>query len=125
MAFEFEKDAKRRDNFITQARTLCQFRIEDLSLSSAVHDSRWQQEAKKRIKKSQLLIVLLGQDTHSAPGVKDELSLAGEVGCPVVQLMPQHKNYGQVGSKISTCEFKWVRINEMLRDPKGFVTKSR
>ena len=53
--------------------------------------NRWRQTAKERIRSSHVVIVLLGPDTHNAPGVKDELSLAGEVRCPVVQLMPQDK----------------------------------
>ena len=73
------------------------------------------------MKDSDVVIVLLGPDTHNAPGVKDELSLAGEVGCPVVQLMPQSRNYGLVAQHGTVCEYKWTRINQMLLTPKSFT----
>ena len=73
------------------------------------------------IRASQVVIVLLGPDSHNATGVKDELSLAGEARCPVVQLMPQNKNYGLVAKKAAVCEYKWESISLMLRDPKAFA----
>ena len=79
LSFEFEKDAGRRGTFIGLARKHCEFAIIDKSLPSAQHDEKWRQTAKERIRSSHVVIVLLGPDTHNAPGVKDELSLAGEV----------------------------------------------
>ena len=73
------------------------------------------------MQKSDVVIVLLGQDTHNARGVEIELSLAGEVKCPVVQLRPQGKNYGLVAGSQAVCEYKWERINKMLRDPKAYA----
>ena len=77
--------------------------------------------ARERIGASHVVIVLLGPDTQNAPGVKDELSLAGEARCPVVQLMPQDKNYGLVAKNGAVCEYKWDTINQMLRDSKAFA----
>ena len=122
LSFEFEKDAGCRGTFIGQAEKLCEFAIIDKSLPSAQHGDRWRQTAKERIRSSHVIIVLLGPDTQNAPGVKDELSLAGEVGCPVVQLMPQDKNYGLVAKNGAVCEYKWDTINRMLRDPKRFAS---
>ena len=121
LSFEFERDAGRRGAFIGQAKVNCEFAIIDKSLPSAQHDERWQREARGRIGATEVVIVLLGPDTHSAPGVKDELSLAGEVRCPVVQLMPQNKNHGLVAKGGAICEYKWETINRMLRDPKAFA----
>ena len=121
LSFEFERDAGRRGAFIGEAKKHCQFAIIDKSLPSAQHDERWRQTARERIGASHVVIVLLGPDTQNAPGVKDELSLAGEVRCPVVQLMPQDKNYGLVAKNGAVCEYKWDTINQMLRDPKAFA----
>ena len=121
LSFEFEKDAGRRGTFIGQAEKLCEFSIIDRSLPSAQHDEKWRQAAKERIESSHVVIVLLGPDTQNAPGVKDELSLAGEVRCPVVQLMPQEKSYGLVAKNGAVCEYKWDTINRMLRNPRAFA----
>ena len=49
------------------------------------------------------------------------MSLAGEVRCPVVQLMPQEKSYGLVAKNGAVCEYKWDTINRMLRNPRAFA----
>ena len=121
LSFEFDRDRSRQGTFIGQAKQHCDFTLEDKSLPAAVHDEKWRQAAKKRMQTSDVVIVLLGKDTHSANGVKDELSLAGEVKVPVVQLMPQEPSYGLVASNGAVCTYTWKRINEMLRNPKTYV----
>ena len=121
LSFEFERDAGRRAAFVGQARVDCEFAIVDKSLPSAQHDERWRREARERIEASDVVIVLLGPDTYNAPGVKDELSLAGEVRCPVVQLMPRNRGYGLVARNAAVCEYRWATINQMLRDPRAFA----
>lgn len=121
LSFEFEKDAGRRGTFLGDAKVNCEFAIIDKSLPRARHDEQWRREAQVRIEASSVVIVLLGPDTHTAPGVKDELSLAGGVHCPVVQLMPQKKNYGLVAKSGAVCEYKWKTINRMLRNPRAFA----
>ena len=124
LSFEFEKDAGRRSAFIGQSKEHCQFTLKDKSLPAAEHDDRWRRAVKERMKVSDVVVVLLGPDTHNAPGVKDELSLAGEVGCPVIQLMPQGQNYGLVGKYRAVCEYRWTAVNQMLRDPGTFSKSS-
>lgn len=121
LAFEFERDAQRRATFIKQSELYRNFLLKDLSLPSAAHDLHWQREAQERIRRVHVLIVLLGQDTHSSLGVRDELSLAGQVECPTIQLMPQHRRYGPISDRIRVLPYKWRRLNEMLQDPKAFI----
>lgn len=126
LAFEFEKDAQRRTWFIQQSLLYCEYALEDLSLPAAIHDSRWQRESRERIFQAEVLIVLLGQDTHTSQGVYDEVSLAGQARCPVVQLMPQHQQYGTISNRIPVLSYRWKSLNEMLYDPESFVRlKSR
>lgn len=120
-AFEFERDAQRRRAFLSQAEQHCHYRIEDRSLPAAIHDARWQRDARRRILSAQAVIVLLGPDTHNASGVRDELSLAGQLRKPVIQLMPRSKNYGLPTQQGPVCPSRWVYINAMLEDPQAFV----
>ena len=76
---------------------------------------------KTKFRNRDVVIVLLGEKTYNATGVKNELSLAGEAGRPVVQLMPQDQNYGLVAGHQAVCEYTWKNINEMLRDPKAYA----
>ena len=124
LSFEFEKDGGRRSDFISKGRRNCEFILQDKSLPAAEHDDKWRRAVKERMKVSDVVIVLLGPDTQNAPGVKDELSLAGEVGCPVVQLMPQGQNYGLVAKNGTVCKYRWKDVNQMLREPRTFATAS-
>ena len=121
LSFEFEKDAGKRRDFLHQAGLHSDFVLQDKSLPAAEHDEKWRSEVKERMKDSHVVIVLLGPDTHNAPGVLDELSLAGEVERPVVQLMPQGQNYGLAGKYRAVCKYKWKRVNQMLRNPVAFA----
>jgi hypothetical protein len=125
LAFEFEKDAQRRNLFIRQAQDHCDYQLEDYSLPAAIHDKRWQGEARKLIQQCSVLIVLLGQDTHSSQGVNDEVSIAANLGCPIVQLMPQHNQYGTISDNFPVIRYRWNRLNEMLRDPKTFIQNNK
>ena len=120
LAFEFDRDAQRRQAFINQATQLCDFTLNDRSIPAAAHSERWRREASERIRYSDVVIVLLGRDTHNAPGVRDELNLARQWRRPIVQLMPQGCDYGLVSDDIPVCRSKWVRINKMLRNPGAF-----
>ena len=53
-------------------------------------------------------------------GVQDELSLAGQLGKPVVQLMPQGKAYGLPTELAPVCSHRWAQIDAMLQDPQAF-----
>ena len=120
LAFEFDRDAHRRDAFIAQAARHCDFVLNDRSMPEAAHSERWRREASERIRSSDVVIVLLGSDTHNAPGVRDELNLARQWRRPIVQLMPQRYDYGLVSDDIPVCRSKWVRINKMLSNPGAF-----
>ena len=119
-AFEFDKDAHRRSTFLADAANHCHYCIEDVSLPAARHNSMWRREAKDRILSAALVLVLLGPDTHNAPGVLDELSLAGEVTRAVIQLQPKHKEHGLVSRRAPICPYRWTAINDMLRDPDAY-----
>ncbi len=120
LSFDFDKDASRRRNFLIQAENNCEFKIKDLSLPAAVHSKSWQREALALIRKSDVVIVLLGEDTHSALGVRDELSLAGQTERPVIQLLPQRRPYAAIGKNACICNYRWNHINKMLQDPQSF-----
>lgn len=119
-AFEFYKDAFKRGCFLEQAVKYSDYRIIDWSLPAAVHDGSWQREALKRIQKSNVVVVLLGIDTHNAPGVLDEISLAGQAKKPVIQLQPQGQHYGLISKRFPECTYRWKQINAMLSQPTKF-----
>ena len=58
----------------------------DHSINEAV-SGNWQADAEKRIKKSKVLLVMVGSHTHSAQGVRKEVLLAKRYGKKIVPFL--------------------------------------
>ncbi len=65
------------------------FAANDKSLKRPQPQSKWVKVAEQKIKKADLVMVMLGKETHKALGVKKEIALAHKHGVPVVQVKPQ------------------------------------
>lgn len=113
-SFEYENDQGRKGSFIHQAEQYGGLRIHDLSLNRHSPDDRWRQDVKQRLAQADVMVIVLGPDTHNAPGVGDELSLAGQAGVPYFQAKPQHTNYGLVGRAIETQQTLWKNLGPYL-----------
>lgn len=47
-------------------------------------DEKWKTHCRERIARSDVLVVMIGEDTHSRPAVNWEIKTAYELGIPVV-----------------------------------------
>ena len=64
LSFEFGKDNELHRNFYVQAEHHSQYEIIDCSLNEPYHpDSRWLEKARKQIAFSDIVIVVVGEDT--------------------------------------------------------------
>ena len=71
LSFEFGKDNELHHNFYSQAKQSSEYEIVDFSLNEAYHpDVRWLEKARKQIAHSDIVIVVVGEDTHNAPVLK-------------------------------------------------------
>lgn len=76
VSFDYENDATLKEFVIAQAKLAeSPFEVIDHSIRTAVPGD-WEAEAEKRIKKSDVVLVMVGKYTHSAQGVKKEVALA-------------------------------------------------
>jgi len=74
ISFDYDNDASLKDLLIGQSKNEdSPFEISDWSIKEASSD--WQSEARERIKKSDLIIVICGKYTNNATGVAKELSI--------------------------------------------------
>lgn len=81
ISFDYDHDARQKDLLVGQARNSdSPFEIADWSIKAA--SSTWRSEARRKIRASDVIIVLCGQHTHTATGVAAELSIAKEEGIP-------------------------------------------
>lgn len=114
VSFEFDKDNDLNNNFIEQAREYTQHRIRNCSLNEANPDEVWKNRARAAIRECDVVVVLIGQDTHNAQGVIVETDMARSLNKPVIQVRPQGRPYNGLTRLGEPITWKWKRINAKL-----------
>jgi len=117
LSFEFGKDNDKHHNFYSQAKCHSKYEIIDESLNEQYHpDAQWLNKARAQIKKSDIVIVMLGEDTHNAPGVEKEVGEAHQLKRPMFQVRPQGRTYGEVRGAGQVIRWKWKRIDAKIAE---------
>ena len=124
LSFEFGKDNDLHRNFYVQAKEHSKYRIIDKSLNEAYHpDKEWLKKARALIKQSDIVITVIGQDTHNAPGVEKEATVAGQLYKQRFQLRSKHSTGGEVAGAGDVIPWKWpqidAKIQECLKNQQG------
>ena len=114
VSFEFDKDGELKNNFYEQASRLSPHRIVNSSLNEAAPDEHWKTRARSAITRCDIVIVLVGQDTHNAPGVKTEVKIARQLGKPVFQVVPIRRSYNGLPDLGPPVRWRWSRINAQI-----------
>ena len=114
VSFEFDRDANLKNNFYEQARKHTQHRVRNCSLNEAYPDEQWKREARKAIAECDVVVVLIGQDTHNAQGVVVETDIARSLHKPVIQIRPQGRPYNGLTRLEEPISWKWKAINAKL-----------
>lgn len=92
VSFDYDRDKALKGFIRGQASNPeTPFQIVDWSLKEAAPERNWKKKARERIKRSDLVMVVAGPKTRSAPGVRDEVTMAREEGVPVVQIIGYKK----------------------------------
>ncbi len=86
VSFEFDKDGDLKNNFFEQAKDNSPHRVKNSSLNEAYPTDEWKERARSAIHECDLVIVLVGQDTHSSLGVKTEIDIVRQLKKPVFQV---------------------------------------
>ena len=114
VSFEFDKDVNLKNNFYAQAKAQSPHRVLNSSLNEAYPDQSWKDKARSAIKQCDVMVILVGQDTHNAPGVKTEVRIARRLKKPILQVIPQDRPYTGLSSVDSTVRWRWKRINAKI-----------
>ena len=115
LSFEFDKDEPLHRNFYEQAKKCSCYAIRDYSMNEAYRpDESWLNKARKLICECDIVIVLVGQDTHNAPGVEKEVTIANQKGKPIFQIRPQGKTWGKVRGAGDLIPWKWSQVDEKI-----------
>ena len=114
VSFEFDKDNDLKNSFYRQADELTSHQISDCSLDESYPNDEWKAKARNAIRSCGVVVVLIGQDTHNAPGVKIETDMARSFGKPIIQIRPQGRPYQGLTHLREPIPWRWQRINAEL-----------
>ena len=114
VSFEFDKDKDLKNNFYGQAKKMTNHRIGDCSLYESYPNEVWKTEARNAIRQCDVVVVLIGQDTHNAQGVVVETDMARSLGKPIIQVRPQGRPYNGLTRLGKPIPWRWPRINAEL-----------
>ena len=70
--------------------------------------------AEKQIRKSVVAIVIIGRNTHNAPGVEEEVKIANRLDKPIFQIRPKTVMAGSVQTVDDVIRWKWKRIDTKI-----------
>ena len=78
ISFDYDYDSDLKNMLVGQARNYnSPFEITDMSIKEAI-DRNWKENARRRIKSCDVVIVICGKHTNTATGVSAELKIAQE-----------------------------------------------
>ena len=88
ISFDFDNDKILKEFIIGQARLPdSPFDVIDTSLKEAAPMKTWEDKARASIRRSDLVLVMVGSKTYRAPGVLKEVQMAREEGIRIVQMI--------------------------------------
>ena len=87
-SFDFDEDQNLKHHMGGQMKLpTSPFEGADWSMKEAAPQRNWEQEAEDRINRSDVVVVLVGPNTHKAPGVLKEVAITRRLGKPIVQII--------------------------------------
>jgi len=85
ISFDFDNDSFLRDSLIGQCKNNgTPFDMEDWSVKEPWNQNEWKEKCLTKIKRCDLVIVMVGPKTSQCTGVKAETQMAKTAGVPVV-----------------------------------------
>lgn len=117
VSFAFE-DSRMRDLFVGQSRhPNTPWDIADYSAHEPFSE-RWKSQMRRRILRSNVVILLVGPNTHAAEGALWEVATGLELGIPAFGIWTRREERGPVPSCLSPeniIDWNWEGISHMIR----------
>lgn len=116
VSFDFDNDRVLKDFVLGQARLAdSPFEVVDHSLKEAAPERDWPVKARAAIKRSDLVLVMVGRQTHRAQGVLREVAMAREEGVPIVQIIGyKDGDYTAVPNAGRLYAWNWDNLKRLL-----------
>jgi len=116
VSFDFDNDKKLKDFIIGQSKLPgSPFDVIDHSLKEAAPERDWEKKANMAIRRSDIVLVMVGPSTYKSPGVLKEVNMARNAGVPIVQIIG-YKNgtYTSVPNAGRLYRWNWENLKKLL-----------
>jgi hypothetical protein len=114
-SYDYKEDKKLKGSLIVQAKDpLSPFSVNDFSLKESIPDKEWVSKAQSAISRCEFFCVILGKNTHQAPGVLREVKIARGYRRTCFQIRPQGKKHQKnkpVKDAGEVIVWKWKNIS--------------
>jgi hypothetical protein len=116
VSFDFDNDKVLKDFIIGQSRHEdSPFNVIDHSLKEAAPEKDWADKARRAIKRAEIVLVMVGEKTHKAPGVLKEIAMAREEKVKIVQIIGyKDGNYTAVPDAGRLYAWNWENLKALL-----------
>lgn len=116
VSFDFDNDKALKDFIIGQSRLPdSPFEVIDTSLKEAAPERTWEEKARAAIRRSDIVLVMVGPKTHRAPGVLKEVAMAREANVPIVQIIGYRDgDYTPVPNAGRLYKWSWDNLKNLL-----------
>ncbi len=115
VSFDYGTDLDLKEDLIAQAkRQDSPFSVTDVSLQERKPEQEWLTKARKAIEGCEVFVVILGENTHNAPGVLKEIAIAAGMNKRRFQLMPQGKKWQPMKGAGEMIVWTWDNLKKKL-----------
>ena len=129
ISFDFDNDKTLKEFVIGQAKLEdSPFEVCDWSMKEAAPEKDWEKKAEARIKRCDIVLVMVGPKTHKAPGVLKEVKMARDNEKRIVQVIGYREgDYTPVpdAGRLSGADPSSMRDNEESLPEHGVLAPSR
>ena len=115
VSFDYETDLTLKEGLVSQAeRPDSPFSVTDFSLRERQPAETWLNKAQSAIARSDVFVVILGENTHNAPGVLKEINIASGLKKRRFQLRPQGKKWKPMKGAGEMIVWTWPNLRRKL-----------
>jgi len=116
VSFDFDHDRALKDFILGQAKLEdSPFEVIDHSLNEAAPEHNWESKARAAIKRSDIVLVMVGQHTHRAHGVLKEVAMARDANVQIVQVIGYRDGkYTPVPKAGRLYTWSWDNLKRLL-----------
>ena len=117
VSFDFDNDKILKDFIVGQSKLSdSPFEISDWSMKEAAPQANWESEARARISRSDMVIVMVGPKTYKAPGVLKEVKIARTLKKPIYQIIGyRNGNYTPVPDAGRLYSWNWDNLKKLFQ----------